>query len=217
MSNSTHPLLWGTAGGVLALALYIAVDQWFAPQAPVYTQPSAPIHSPAPSHPVSQTSVQPRAADSLPQQPRARISAELPNRYEDSAPAAKPASAVSSQPASALSQQQSEEAAQMHSIQTRLSSLMQQNPHEIDVAKLDGVLADLQTLRGDGDYIGNVNITLVRQNLATSHEAVALSKEIEAAVKRGATEEELLAYQAQMKSLQTKINPMVTAPVGAAK
>lgn len=217
MSNSTHPLLWGAAGGILALALYIAVDTWLAPQAPVYSQPSAPIHSPVPSNPRPPEVVQPRAADSLPQQPRARISAELPNRYNDSAPASKPSSAVNAQPATALSQQQSEDALQMRSIQTRLSSLMQQNPHEIDVAKLDGVLADLQTLRGNGDYIGNVNISLVRQNLATSHEAVALSKEIEAAVKRGASEQELLAYQAQMKSLQTKINPMVTAPVGAEK
>lgn len=216
MSNSTHPLLWGAAGGILALALYIAVDTWLAPQAPVYSQPSAPIHSPVPSNPRPPEVVQPRAADSLPQQPRARISAELPNRHDHSAPAAAPA-AVSSQSASALAQQQSEEALQMRSIQARLSSLMQQNPHEIDVAKLDGVLADLQTLRGNGDYIGNVNISLVRQNLATSHEAVALSKEIEAAVKRGASEQELLAYQAQMKSLQTKINPMVTAPVGAVK
>lgn len=217
MSNSTHPLLWGAAGGILALALYIAVDTWLAPQAPVYSQPSAPIHSPVPSNPRPPEVVQPRAADSLPQQPRARISAELPNRYNDSAPASKPSSAVNAQPATALSQQQSEDALQMRSIQTRLSSLMQQNPHEIDVAKLDGVLADLQALRGNGDYIGNVNISLVRQNLATSHEAVALSKEIEAAVKRGASEQELLAYQAQMKSLQTKINPMVTAPVGAVK
>lgn len=217
MSNSTHPLLWGAAGGILALALYIAVDTWLAPQAPVYSQPSAPIHSPVPSNPRPPEVVQPRAADSLPQQPRARISAELPNRYNDSAPASKPSSVVNPQPATALSQQQSEDALQMRSIQTRLSSLMQQNPHEIDVAKLDSVLADLQTLRGNGDYIGNVNISLVRQNLATSHEAVALSKEIEAAVKRGASEQELLAYQAQMKSLQTKINPMVTAPVGAVK
>lgn len=214
MSHSKQPLLWGIAGGVLALALYIAVDQWFAPPAPVYVQPSAPVNHPAAAAPIPQVSVQPRPATSLPQPPRARISAELPNQSNGSHSATAP-SGNDPQIADGITQRHAEEASHMRSIQTRLNSLMQQNPHEIDVAKLDAVLADLQTLRGDGDYIGSVNITRVRQNLAASHEAVTLSKEIEAAVKRGATEQELLAYQAQMKSLQTKINPMVTAPAGA--
>ena len=214
MSNSAQPLLWGAAGGVLALALYIAVDQWLAPSIPDYTSPTVTAEQPAQVvKPLNATTTITHSTDPLPQQSRPRISSVLPSRTDT---VSMPTNAVAPNDATALIAQQkaAQEADKMDSIQTRLASLMQQNPLEIDINKLDGVLADLQKLKGNGDYVGQVNIAQVRQNLATSQEVVLVTQELEAAAKRGASAEEMSVFHEQLLELQKNFNPMVIAPQG---
>lgn len=213
MSNSAQPLLWGAAGGVLALALYIAVDQWLAPSVPNHTLPTVSVERPAQVEPLNATKVITHSTDPLPQQSRPRISSVLPSRTDtvttptDSEPPNDTTAQIAQQKAAL-------EAEQMHSIQTRLASLMQQNPLEMDINKLDGVLADLQKLKGNGDYVGHINITQVRQNLAASQEVVLVTQQLEAAAKRGASAEEISVFHEQLVELQKNFNPMVIAPQG---
>lgn len=213
MSKPAQPLLWGAAGGVLALALYIAVDQWLAPSVPNYTPPTVSAEQPVRVEPLNATTVITHSTDPLPQQSRPRISSVLPSRTDT---VNTPSNAVAPNDTAAQVAQQKAalEAEKMHSIQTRLASLMQQNPLEIDIKKLDGVLADLQKLQGNGDYVGQVNIAQVRQNLAASQEVVLVTQELEAAAKRGASAEEMGVFHEQLLELQKNFNPMVIAPQG---
>lgn len=216
MSTFAKPLIWGVAGGALALALYIGLDKLAAPEHTQYVtpapQPVTPVQKPqtakAPS-PARSKALEPPAQ----QTQRPRLSAELPSKNGAAVESA-PTTGLPGQEVTAPSTEETDKQAKMHDIQTRINSMMKQDPRQIDIKQLDGVLADLQTLQGGGDYIGGVNITRVRQNLSATQEILQLSKEIEAAANRGASEAEMNDYLAQLQTLQGQLNPSVQAPVG---
>lgn len=97
-------------------------------------------------------------------------------------------------------QEQQRRIADMREIQSELMQLMQ-DPNNIEIDELAMIINRLEASQGTS-VIGGIDMSVMRNNLEYANRMQALGAEMNAAVQRGAGEEELRQYAEQMEALQ---------------
>jgi hypothetical protein len=213
---------------IVGLTSYIAIDKFGTPSVQVVEY--APAPSAVPAAPVqpeqstaqargwqqppvvqqgAQTTSTPTQTPSLPPQQSQLISDDFQQASggvgEDtlSSQASTDAARARMQAASQMQEQQ-RRIAEMREIQSELTQLMQ-DPNNIEIDDLAMIINRLEESQGTS-VIGGIDMGVMRSNLEYASRMQALGEEMNAAVQRGAGEEELRQFAEQMEELQGSLS-----------
>lgn len=215
---------------IVGLTAYIAIDKFGTPSVQVVEYapapgvvPTAPVQpdqvtqSPRWQQPSTgqQPSLDQQAASTSPQAPvtapqqgesfadDGALASVVPDNYTGRSQSPADLELARLQTQSQIREQQ-QRLSEMREIQAELMQLMQ-DPNNIEISDLAMIISRLEESQGTS-VIGGIDMAVMRNNLEQANRMQTLGAEMNAAVQRGASQEELQQYAEQMEAIQGSLS-----------